>query len=304
MGKVLSSLFLIFATFFVLTAPALAQGVPFDTIIRPPKGTYKEDPKNAASGQLVGLPDKTNFAGHGNLRGTQGAKNMLQHWKESFKTTAYILSGLGVFALAIMAFFGKFQWKWLLMLTFGLFFIGTFEFLSGTTGHVGDGWLHADNMSDWTGANGGDKTTAGDPKRLWNEVIWRAGYLSERFEVFTYTVSGVGVLAMAMGAFIGRFSWKWFFMVSGMLLMVSGFQYWISYLHDAQLAKNSFDLANERIQDFYGHAETFTYIVSGLGMLAMVILAFMGKFQWKWFTALCGALIIIAGFQYMVAFLS
>ena len=294
--KTFYTLLLVFVGVIALAVPAMAQNdASYDTIIRPPAGTYQQ---SKTGGTLIGVADGANVSV------TDGATNILQYWKDSFKTIAYILSGVGVFALAIMAFFGKFQWKWLLMLTFGLFFIGTFEFLSGTTGSTQDGWLMLDNQDDWTGNAAGDKAGSHHAGRVWSEAIWRAAYVAEQFETFTYTMSGLGVFALALGAFMGRFQWKWFFMISGMLLMISGFQYWISYLHDSEARANSFDLANNRVQDFYGYAETFVYVASGIAMLAMVIMAFLGKFQWKWLVTMAGALLLIAGFQYLVVFLS
>lgn len=62
--------------------------------------------------------------------------------------------------------------------------------------------------------------------------------------------------------------------------------------------------ANNRMQEVSRQSYIVTYILAGMGMLYLVIMAFMGRFNWKHSAAIIGGLAILAGFQYMVAFLS
>lgn len=47
-----------------------------------------------------------------------------------------------------------------------------------------------------------------------------------------------------------------------------------------------------------------TYVLAGLGAIALVVMAAFGKFEWKWFFMLIGGLFILAGFQSLVNFLN
>ena len=64
------------------------------------------------------------------------------------------------------------------------------------------------------------------------------------------------------------------------------------------------ETANSRVQEVSRQSYVVTYVIAGFGMLFLVIQAFMGRFSWKHAVALMGGLTILAGFQYMVAFLS
>ncbi|MHA1540217.1 MAG: hypothetical protein ACTSXQ_07060 [Alphaproteobacteria bacterium] len=46
-----------------------------------------------------------------------------------------------------------------------------------------------------------------------------------------------------------------------------------------------------------------TYVFAGLGLMGLVIFAFMGKFRWSWLAALLGGLVIMAGFQSLIQFI-
>ena len=64
-----------------------------------------------------------------------------------------------------------------------------------------------------------------------------------------------------------------------------------------------FRMIRSRTGTAYDYGENITYVVAGFGMLALVIMAFVGKFQWGHLVALVGGLAILAGFQYIVYFL-
>lgn len=54
----------------------------------------------------------------------------------------------------------------------------------------------------------------------------------------------------------------------------------------------------------YVYAEQITYILAGLGLLGMVLMATVGKWNWKWAFAICGGLFVLAGFQAIIYFLN
>ncbi|MHA1540218.1 MAG: hypothetical protein ACTSXQ_07065 [Alphaproteobacteria bacterium] len=58
-----------------------------------------------------------------------------------------------------------------------------------------------------------------------------------------------------------------------------------------------------RLESASQYAHTTTYVIAGIGMLGLVILAFMGKFQWPWLVSLCGGLLLMAGLQSVIQFL-
>lgn len=46
-----------------------------------------------------------------------------------------------------------------------------------------------------------------------------------------------------------------------------------------------------------------TYVFAGIGLMGLVIFAFMGTFRWSWFAAFIGGLVIMASFQSLIQFL-
>ena len=60
----------------------------------------------------------------------------------------------------------------------------------------------------------------------------------------------------------------------------------------------------QRTGTTYVYAEQITYILAGVGLLGMVLMATFGKWQWKWAFALAGGLFVLAGFQAIIYFLN
>ena len=285
--------------------------------IRPPKGLYTGDYKGMKGKKYTKVGGITTF----DVR--HGATNMLITWRNYFRWFAYIVSGVGMFALALLAFVGKFQWKWFFSLTGSVFVLGCFLFLSGQTGNHGDnkgdyvnngilatdGWLNPDTNSAFTATSTGESILVNEPIRLWRFALERARYSSHAIERFTYLASGIGVFGMAILAFLGKFEWKWFFMLCGGLFMVSGFQMMIDFLHgttegenDQGWYSNLFVIGIEKTRYLSEEGYFFTYVVAGLGVMYLAFKAFFGKFEWKHFLSLCGALFIVGGFQTIINF--
>ena len=64
------------------------------------------------------------------------------------------------------------------------------------------------------------------------------------------------------------------------------------------------ETVNERVGLSYQYAEKVTYILAGVGILYLVLMATFGKFQWKMFFAIGGGLFVLAGFQAIIYFLN
>ncbi|MHA1540216.1 MAG: hypothetical protein ACTSXQ_07055 [Alphaproteobacteria bacterium] len=292
--------------------------IEYNTGIRPPTDLYDVTEGKRMNGRLNSKMGKT-----ASLDVRHLSTNMVITWRNYFRWFAYIVSGVGMFALVLLAFVGKFQWKWFFSLAGSVFVLGCFLFLSGQTGKHGDGdlnyvnneytatdgWLNPDTVSAFVGAEVKDSTAHEDPIRLWRFLLARTRYTSHAIERFTYISAGIGVFAMAMFAFFGKFEWKWFFMICGGLFLMSGFQMMIDFLHgstggerDAGWYSNLFVIGNEKARYVSEEGYFFTYVVAGLGVMFLAIKAFFGKFEWKHFASICGALLVIGGFQTLINF--
>ena len=62
--------------------------------------------------------------------------------------------------------------------------------------------------------------------------------------------------------------------------------------------------AEWRSQTAFIYIKRITYIYAGFGIIALVLLAVVGKWQWKWFLMICGGLFVLAGSQQLVYFLN
>ncbi len=64
------------------------------------------------------------------------------------------------------------------------------------------------------------------------------------------------------------------------------------------------EVTEERADILYATIKKVSYVLAGIGAIALVVMAAFGKFQWKWFFMLIGGLFLLAGFQAMVNFLN
>lgn len=55
--------------------------------------------------------------------------------------------------------------------------------------------------------------------------------------------------------------------------------------------------------EVFTNARRLFYIGSGIGLVAMAVLAAFGRFQWKWFFSLLGGVVVIAAFTQIMQFL-
>ena len=219
-----------------------------------------------------------------------------------------MIAGIGAFSLGILGFYNRMSWRWFLMMTGGLFILATYDFFSGSTKDVvGTGWLNIDQHDPNLGSTEpGAGSYATEYTSIWGQLLWRMSYASTEYELFIYTVAGIAVFAMGLLCYFGKFQWKWFFTLTGALFLVSGFQTFINFVSAAspkgQMADNTFMRGNSYMATFSYFAEMFTYIVAGLGAMTLAILAFFGKFSWKYVAALAGGLLVVGGFQAIIDF--
>lgn len=54
-----------------------------------------------------------------------------------------------------------------------------------------------------------------------------------------------------------------------------------------------FTEATGKLESFYNNFRTWVFIAGGFGALALGLLSFFGKFEWKWFWMLLGGLLIV-----------
>ena len=64
------------------------------------------------------------------------------------------------------------------------------------------------------------------------------------------------------------------------------------------------DVATSRVDTLHVTLRNLTYVLAGIGLIALVIMAAIGKFQFKWLFALAGGLFLLASFQAMINFLN
>ncbi|MHA1539597.1 MAG: hypothetical protein ACTSXQ_03885 [Alphaproteobacteria bacterium] len=64
------------------------------------------------------------------------------------------------------------------------------------------------------------------------------------------------------------------------------------------------NVATARLDTLHTTLRQITYVLAGVGLIALVILAAVGKWEWKWFFMLCGGLFLLAGFQALINFLN
>ena len=64
------------------------------------------------------------------------------------------------------------------------------------------------------------------------------------------------------------------------------------------------EVAECRSQELYGYFRRILYIYAGIGIVAMVTLAFTGRWNWKWLFAYIAGLFVLAAGQYIVEFLN
>ena len=64
------------------------------------------------------------------------------------------------------------------------------------------------------------------------------------------------------------------------------------------------NVATSRLDTIHATLRQITYVLAGVGLIGLVLLAAVGKWEWKWFFMLCGGLFLLAGFQSLINFLN
>jgi hypothetical protein len=101
---------------------------------------------------------------------------------------------------------------------------------------------------------------------------------------------------------------EWVWKVT-LLVLVTSFVTVVPYDAWAQLAgpvngNDPFGALCLKVQDTWNKGRKIVYIISGIGALALGVMAFFGRFKWTTFFALCGGIFIIAIFENILTYLS
>ncbi|MHA1540221.1 MAG: hypothetical protein ACTSXQ_07080 [Alphaproteobacteria bacterium] len=67
--------------------------------------------------------------------------------------------------------------------------------------------------------------------RFHDVAVDRVGRTYDYAEDITYILAGCGILGLALMATIGKWQWKWFFMLIGGLFILAGFRALINFLN-------------------------------------------------------------------------
>jgi hypothetical protein len=180
-----------------------------------------------------------------------------------------------------LAFFGRFNWSWFFALA------GSLAFVAGAQGLAS--FIDSGSAGVFQSAGGLIDTARNNSKN------------------FFYGLSGMGAVALAALAMFGRFSWGWFFGIVGGLALVallgplgSGgggtIGDFIGINSDLGSAnETAFTQAESLADNTARRIKSAVYGLAGIGAVALAILAFTGKFNWRWMFALIGGLMLIGG---------
>jgi type IV secretory pathway VirB2 component (pilin) len=119
----------------------------------------------------------------------------------------------------------------------------------------------------------------------------------EESQMLAISLAALLIIALAITAFFGKFSWKWFFSLVCSLGLIAGVASYVAFVKssgtDAQLATQ----ATKVIDDSGENLSAIAYGIAGLGILVTGIMAFFGQFKWVWFWSGVGGMMLIAGFD-------
>jgi hypothetical protein len=211
-----------------------------------------------------------------------------------FEASYTILQGLGmlsVLGLAGMAMTGRMPWGWAFALMAALILAriavpmrGWVQQVATASAVTGKG-----NFSEVTATvKSGNMIIVGDVRDI------------------LYAFAGLMVACLAILSVFGRFQWKWLAcVVGGLFLVGSTVNIVLDYTNPFPFGLPG-ALPNDQVGDALVGAELLTdrtarqgqYIIYGLGgvaILGLAAMAMMGRFSWNWFFATLGGLVLVAG---------
>jgi hypothetical protein len=219
-----------------------------------------------------------------------------------FDASFFVLNGLailGVLGVAAMAMTGRMPWGWAFALMGALLLVRMADPLRT--------WVMAVASNAPQGGNGDITTVTRTVNTGARELAFD---LRDNILVF----SGLMIACLAILSMFGRFQWKWLACVVGGLFIVNyGFDIAGQFTSGGQAVGPATTLY--RVGDSLVDGEALVdrtarqgqYIIYGLGAVAILGLAAMasvGRFSWGWFFAACGGLMLVAGVNLGIEYVS
>jgi type IV secretory pathway VirB2 component (pilin) len=133
------------------------------------------------------------------------------HLYQDGRIILYVFSGIAIVCLAILSMFGRFQWKWLAAVIVGIIILDWSESI----------------ISEFTGDGTMSQSAIGD-SLIETETL--ADRTARQGQYIIYGIGGVAILGLASMAMMGRFSWNWFFAVTGGLLLIASVNFGLQYI--------------------------------------------------------------------------
>ena len=87
-----------------------------------------------------------------------------------------------------------------------------------------------DNDENLSGSEGGEQYNDGKSTTLFEHLITSASEIFRGLKLIIYAVTGLSIVAIAIGAFFGNLNWKWLGSVIICLLLISAAQGVLNYL--------------------------------------------------------------------------
>jgi hypothetical protein len=188
---------------------------------------------------------------------------------EHTQVIGFGLAALVLIAVGVLAFFGKFNWKWFFTI------LGSLALITG----VGE---YQAFIRD------GNTEAITESATLLNNAGSNASLLA-------YGAAGLGFIALGVLAFFNKFKWSWLFAGVGGLVIIAGYDGLNGFVNDGNTAVID-DTA--KVLDSAGEATSLlAYGGAALGIFALGVLAFLNRFKWSWLYSIIGGLIMIAGYN-------
>jgi hypothetical protein len=221
---------------------------------------------------------------------------------------AYGIAGIAVLGIGALAMFGRFKWGWLFAVIGAVGLVAAESHLrADIPNNLNTNAIVMGDFSRYVLSNGTQNTMVRDTNTLAQTSGIRARQIG-------YGIAGLGAMGLATLAFFGRFRWGWLFALCGGLMVLVGYGFAANYISTTAAFPGTIaaEQATMQLADGRGDAELFThsrtlaygtanraiqvaYGLAGLGVLGLGTLAILGRFQWRWFFAVVGGLVIIAG---------
>jgi hypothetical protein len=137
----------------------------------------------------------------------------------------YGIAGLGALGLAVVAFMGRFRWGWLFAMIGGVLLVNGYE--------LGGRVIASTNPFNAALAPTTQSLNLyNDDAELFAKTNNLANNTENNLKTIVYALGGMGALGLATLCFMGRFQWRWFFMILAGLALIAGYDQGVDYITD------------------------------------------------------------------------